>query len=264
MLTRVISTSSLLPVVLALAVSTALPDIAAAQQEDSKSFFDGFERFDRGRWYVSDGWANGDWQNCTWSSRQLKLGEGELTLAFEARPYKDRDYSCAEIQTHERFSYGIYEARMRTGSGSGLNAAFFTYIGPVDNQPHDEIDFEVLTRDTSRVSLNTYVGGQPRHGAEVEVPGGTEDDFVHYAFVWEEDRIRWYVNGELVHEAAGTDTLPSHPQKIFFSLWGSDTLTDWMGPFEDPGRVEMTVDWVAFTELGEDCHFPESVACDLE
>jgi len=252
------------PVAAALAISGAAIDVAAAQSEGSKSFFDGFDRFDRARWYVSDGWANGEWQNCTWSSRQLKLADGQLTLAFEDRPYKDRDYSCAEVQTHQRFGHGIYEARMRTGAGSGLNAAFFTYIGPADNQPHDEIDFEVLTRDTSQVSLNTYVAGAPRHGTEIAVPGGTEDDFVDYAFIWEEDRIRWYVDGELVHEATGADTLPSHPQKIFFSLWGSDTLTDWMGPFENPGRVEMAVDWVAFTELGEDCHFPESIACDLE
>lgn len=253
-----------LPLAVVISVFGVLPQVegVSAQDGESRSFVENFDTFDRSRWYVSDGWANAEWQNCTWSKQQLRLKDGVLTLAFEKRPYKEREYSCAEIQTHQRFDYGIYEARFRTDEGSGLNAAFFTYIGPVHKQPHDEVDFEVLTRDTSQVSLNTFVDGSPKNGAVVPVEGGTRQ-FNDYAFVWEEDRIRWYVNGQLVHTA--TDDLPSHPQKIYLSLWGSDTFVDWMGAFEDPGRqVTMEIDRVAFTELGEPCQFDGSVACNLE
>jgi endo-1,3-1,4-beta-glycanase ExoK len=236
-----------------------------ASPGEAPSFRDDFDRFDRARWYVADGWANGKHQNCTWSKRQLQLADGVLTLSFEKRDTKDRQYACAEIQSHKRFSYGTYEARLKTDVGSGINAAFFTFIGPTQGEPHDEIDFEVLTRDTSKVSVNTFVGGKPKHGAEVDVAGGTDADFNDYAFVWEKDRLRWYVNGELKHEAKSPAELPSRPQKIFFSLWGSDTLDDWMGVFADPGRkLTMQVDWVAFTALGEECQFPESVACSIE
>jgi endo-1,3-1,4-beta-glycanase ExoK len=242
-----------------------LPGASSAGEASGQSFRDDFETFDRSRWYVSDGWANGEHQNCTWSKDQLELSEGVLTLSFEKRQTKDRGYACAEIQTYTRFGYGTYEARFKTDTGSGINAAFFTYIGPSDGQPHDEIDFEVLTRDPSRVSVNTYVDGKPRNGSEVEVGGGADSAFNDYAFVWEEDRLRWYVNGTLVHEAAGPAELPSHPQKIFFSLWGSDTLDDWMGTFEDPGRpLTMEVDWVAFTAQGDECQFPESVVCKAQ
>jgi endo-1,3-1,4-beta-glycanase ExoK len=238
---------------------------ARADDASGQSFRDDFESFDRSRWYVSDGWANGEHQNCTWSKDQLQLVNGVLTLSFEKRETKDRAYVCAELQTHKRFGYGTYEARFKTDTGSGINAAFFTYIGPSDNQPHDEIDFEVLTRDTSKVSVNTYVDGKPRNGSEVDVPGNADAAFNDYAFVWEKDRIRWYVNGELVHEASEPAELPSHPQKIFFSLWGSDTLDDWMGAFDDPGRqLTMEVDWVAYTAPGDPCQFPESVACSLQ
>ncbi|MEO3998805.1 family 16 glycosylhydrolase [Mesorhizobium sp. CAU 1732] len=237
---------------------------AAAQGAASESFLDDFSSFNRDRWYVSDGWANGAHQNCTWSSNQITVADNKLTLGFEGRPYKDRQFSCGEIQTRERFSHGIYEARFKTDEGSGINAAFFTYIGPQNDQPHDEIDFEALTKDTSRIEVNTYVNGKPHHGGKVDVPGGTDGDFNDYAIVWEPERIRWFVNGELVHTAEGP-TLPSHPQKIFFSLWGTDTLNDWMGPFTDPGRkLTMEVERVSFTELGEACQFPESVACNLQ
>ncbi|TIM99938.1 MAG: 1,3-beta-glucanase, partial [Mesorhizobium sp.] len=31
------------------------------------SFVDDFTSFDRARWYIADGWANGKYQNCIWS-----------------------------------------------------------------------------------------------------------------------------------------------------------------------------------------------------
>ncbi len=238
---------------------------ALAQDATGKSFVDTFDSLNTSRWFVSDGWDNGKHQNCTWSKGNVKLADGKLNLSFEKKPYKNRDYSCGEIQTRERFAYGVYEARMKTGTGSGLNAAFFTYIGPVHKQPHDEIDFEVLTKDPSKVQVNSYVDGKPYNEKLVDVPGGAEKGFHDYAFVWEKDRLRWYVDGKLVHEVKGSTPLPSRPQKIFFSLWGSDTLDEWMGTFADPGRVvTMAVDRVAFTALGQPCQFKESVACKLQ
>jgi endo-1,3-1,4-beta-glycanase ExoK len=236
----------------------------ALANEPSKSFMDDFSSFERSRWYVSDGWSNGPHQNCTWSSKQISVSDGKLTLSFDERPYKERKFSCSEIQTKQRFSYGVYEARFKTDSGAGLNAAFFTFIGPQNGQPHDEIDFEAITKDTSRIEVNTYVGGKPHHGGKIDVPGGTDKEFNDYAIVWEPNQIRWFINGELV-KTASSDILPKNPQKIFFSLWGTDTLKDWMGDFTPPGRkVTMVVDRVAFTELGEKCQFPDSVACKLQ
>lgn len=236
----------------------------AAANEQSKSFVDDFASLDRSRWYVSDGWSNGKHQNCTWSEKHAKIDGGKLTLTFEGKPYKERKYSCAEIQTKQRFSYGVYEARFKTDAGPGLNAAFFTFIGPRDGQPHDEIDFEAITKDTSRIEVNTYINGKPHHGGRIDVPGGTNKDFNDYAIVWEPHQVRWYLNGELV-KTVSSDILPSHPQKIFFSLWGTDTLKKWMGSFVDPSRkVTFVVDRVAFTALGEKCQFPESVACKFQ
>lgn len=237
----------------------------ALAQDAPKSFVENFDKLGSARWYVSDGWANGKHQNCTWSKDQAKVAGGILSLEFTRRTFKDRDYVCGEVQTKQRFGYGVYEARFRTPVGSGLNAAFFSFIGPVDKQPHDEIDFEVLTRDPSKVQLNSYVGAKGNNEKLVPVSGGADKDFHDYAFVWEKDRIRWYIDGELVHTLDDPAKVPSHPSKIFLSLWGSDTFTEWLGPFSDPGQpLTMEIDRVAFTGLGEPCQFPESVACKLE
>ena len=257
---------ALVAIAATLAASLHPAHAEGVQQEvqSAPSFVDNFSNFDRSRWFVSDGWTNGAHQNCTWSKDLVRLSDGVLSLGFEKRKLKDREFACAEIQTKQRYGYGVYEARMKTGTGSGLNAAFFSYIGPQDKQPWDEIDFEVLTKDPSKVQVNSYIQGKPKNGKLVDVEGGADKGFNDYGFVWEKDRLRWYVNGKLVHEVTNPDELPTHSQKIFFSLWGSDKLTDWMGAFVDTGsRVTMQVKRVAFTALGQPCQFPESLACSI-
>lgn len=237
-----------------------------AQPATGKSFVDNFDSLDRDRWYVSDGWANGDHQNCTWSKEQANVEDGTLKLGFLKQETKDRDYVCSEVQTRKRFGYGTYEARIKAVAGPGLNTGFFTYIGPAHKQPHDEIDFEVLGKNPSKVQINQYVNGK-NVGEEklVDVPGGADKGFNDYAFVWEKDRIAWYVNGKLVGEATDPAKLPSHASKIYLSIWGSDTLKSWMGVFADPGQpIAAEVDRVAFTAAGDTCQFPESIVCKTQ
>ncbi|MQW89458.1 glycoside hydrolase family 16 protein [Sinorhizobium saheli] len=252
------------------ALFTALPlacaAAAAMAQEgaNGKSFLDDFDELDGRVWYVSDGWNNGAHQNCTWSKKQVKPVNGILELTFEERKEGKRNFACGEIQTRKRFGYGTYEARIRTADGSGLNSAFFTYIGPADKKPHDEIDFEVLGKNTAKVQINQYVSAKGGNEFLADVPGGANQGFNDYAFVWEKDRIRYYVNGEMVHEVTDPAKIPVNAQKIFFSLWGTDTLTDWMGTFSYKEPAKLQVDRVAFTALGDECQFAESVACHLE
>jgi endo-1,3-1,4-beta-glycanase ExoK len=243
------------------AFASALP--VAAQQASGTSFVDNFDNINRSLWYVSDGWNNGAHQNCTWSKNQVRAEEGVLHLGFAEGKSKDRNYLCGEIQTTKRYGYGTYEARIKAATGSGLNSAFFTYIGPTDKQQHDEIDFEVLGKNTGDVQVNQYVKAKGGNEKLVPVSGKADSGFNDYAFVWEKDRLRYYLNGKLVQDVTDPSKIPSGPQKIFFSLWGSDTLSDWMGRFAYSEPSVLSVDRVAFTALGDKCQFAESIACTL-
>ncbi|WDR03532.1 family 16 glycosylhydrolase [Devosia algicola] len=241
-----------------------LPSTAMAQ---SASFLDEFKTLDTGRWYVSDGWANGDHQNCIWSTGMVWAADGLLNVGFAPEPEGDRQYSCGEIQSRQAYGYGTYEARFKTPTGSGLNAAFFTYIGPQQDKPHDEIDFEILLKDTSIVETTTFVDGKSGDGKvgsgqQHTLPYSADSDFIDYAVTWEPNHIRYYVNGVLLRTMTDPATIPTHPQRVFFSIWGSDTLTDWMGEMEPPTKtLAMAIDWVAFTAQGETCAFAQSVLC---
>lgn len=235
--------------------------LAAQEGVTGTSFVEEFDTLDKSLWYVSDGWNNGAHQNCTWSEKQVSVSDGKLALAFDAAEAGERKYACGEIQTRKRYGYGTYEVRMKSATGAGLNSAFFTYIGPTDKKPHDEIDFEVLGKDTARVQVNQYVAGKGGNEKLVDVAGGADSGFNDYAFVWQKHRLRYYVNGALVHEVTDASKLPTNAQKIFISLWGSDTLSDWMGRFAFAGQTTLDVERVAFTAEGEPCQFDGSVAC---
>jgi endo-1,3-1,4-beta-glycanase ExoK len=244
-----------------LAAMAANNPLAAQEGAKGASFVEEFDQLDKKLWYVSDGWNNGAHQNCTWSAEQVAVRDGKLELSFDAASGGERQYACGEVQTRQRYGYGTYEVRMKSATGPGLNSAFFTYIGPTDKKPHDEIDFEVLGKDTSRVQLNQYIAAKGGNEKLIEVPDGADGGFNDYAFVWQENRLRYYLNGALVHEVTDPQKLPTNAQKIFLSLWGTDTLSDWMGRFAFTGPTKLEVERVAFTAEGEACQFDGSVAC---
>lgn len=231
------------------------------------AFHDDFDKLDQARWYVSDGWSNGAHQNCTWSTDQAKAVDGRLRVGFAVVPKGERQNRCGEIQTRKAYGYGTFETRLKTPAGSGLNAAFFTYIGPQQNKPHDEIDFEILLKDTSHVDTTTFVkgvsgDGEVGAGQSHALPHASDADFTTFAFTWEPNQVRYYIDGALVRTIDDPKMVPSNPQRVFFSLWGSDTLTDWMGAFAPVAApIAMEVDWVAFTPLGAGCAFDDSILC---
>ena len=62
---------------LALALILAAQPLSAQQADphpDADGFFEDFTNgLDKDRWYVSDGWTNGDWQDCHWSGGAVRV-----------------------------------------------------------------------------------------------------------------------------------------------------------------------------------------------
>ncbi len=239
--------------------------LAAAGPAAAGGFFDDFDTLDGKRWFVSDGWTNGPHQNCIWTRAALDVADGALTLTLKRETTTSGDgnatrpYSCAEIQTRQTYGHGLFEARIKAAGGSGLNSAFFTYTG---EPAHDEIDVEILGRDTTRFDANYYSDGKGENQETVAVPQPADEAMIDYAFEWTPGRLRWYVNGVLKREVVRAD-VPDAEQKVFFSLWnGGKGMSGWLGPQDDTIEVRtMVVDHVGFTPMGERCLFAGSLSC---
>lgn len=209
-----------------------------------------YPKLDTGRWFASHGWTNGNIQSCEWRKEALSGKDGHLLITLSDKGGKAADFSCGELQSKERFGYGMYSARIRAASGSGLNTAFFTFIGPQHKQPHDEIDFEFLGKNPRKVQLNYYINGKPQGETFIDLGFDASEAMHEYSFVWEPGRIRWYIDGKQVHETAKGAAIPSHPGKIYLSLWSATPrVKDWLGPFEFTGDKEAEFDEVKFTPL---------------
>lgn len=238
-----------------------------ANEPTGQGFFDDFSGgVDNRRWHISDGWTNGDWQDCHWSRKAVKHHDGMVTLQhIPAQSGDTAPPQCGEIQSKAFFQYGTFEARIRTPRASGLNASVFTYTGPVFDAPHDEIDIEILLRDPGRMTVNTFVGGKAQNGGNAPASPAFDEDFHTVAFRWLPDGITWYLDGREVHRTAPGSPLPTHPQKFYLSLWSSTTLIDWLGePSKHDAPLSYDIDWVAYTPPDASCLFPASITCEAQ
>lgn len=212
-------------------------------------FVERFETLDDGFWLVSDGWSNGDWMGNDFLRSQIATGPDGLTVTLDRVEGREKSYASGEIRTIGRYDHGYFEARMQPPRGSGLVTGFFTYTGVFFGDPHDEVDVEILGRNTREVSFTYFANGAQT--TEVVPLGFDAADALHvYGFEWTPEVIRWYVDGELAHEVLAADgPLPVTPQILYLDLWNSETLTDWVGPVDPRGAPwTLRVACIAYAE----------------
>ncbi len=212
-------------------------------------------RFDQGApegFRVSDGWTNGSVFNVTWRAANVTFTDARMQLRIDRDASEDGQppYSGGEIQSTGFFGYGRYETSMKAIKNDGVVSSFFTYTGPSDENPWDEIDFEVLGKDTTKVQLNYFTNGRGNHEVLVDLGFDASEGFHRYAFEWRPGRIDWYVDGELVNTA--TKDIPTTPQKIMANAWCGVGVDAWLKPFQDEGLpLTAEYEWFSFTGMEE-------------
>lgn len=196
-----------------------------------KPFVDDFSRFEKSIWSVSDGWSNGSYMVNDWRRSQSVFDNG-LALKLEDRPGGISRYASGEVQSRTTYGHGYYEATMQAASGSGIISGFFTYTGPPFGKPWNEIDVEILGKNTQEATLSYFYNGKPLSHV-VKLGFDAASGLHHYAFDWQPGYIRWYIDGKMVYEAVGSELpLPNEAQKIMMHLWGTDSIKEWAGPFD--------------------------------
>lgn len=186
---------------------------------------------DRAKWnfdtgyYINDdpgtwGWGNAELEHYTDSSNNIFVENGRLNLRalndprnFPQDPARIAPYSSGKVVTRDNFSfkYGRIDFRAKLPAGNGLWPAL--WLLPDDDTygtwaASGEIDvMEARGRLPGATSGALHFGGtwpaNTNIGSDYSFTGGQriDTDFHVYSAVWEEDNIKWYVDGNCFFKA---------------------------------------------------------------
>jgi beta-glucanase (GH16 family) len=185
------------------------------------------------------GWGNNEWEFYTASSSNAALdGHGCLDIVALKSPahtfdasYGDGSYSSARLVTGKKFlvKYGRIEARIKIPAGQGLWSAFWM-LGE-DNAPVrwpwcGEVDImENVGKEPDTVLGSLHGPGYSGHNSlntafHLKNKERFADNFHVFAVEWEENEVRWYVDGQLYERRTPAD-LPAGEKWVYnkpFSL----------------------------------------------
>ncbi len=209
--------------------------------------------FDWKSQYLSDYAIKQSWNGSAFDPENVRFGNEGAKLLIQKRRSQGLDYASAELQRKGFYGYGRYEAVMRAAAGSGLVSSFFTHTSPQFGDPHDEIDFEFLGRNTHQVHLAYFTNGISKGSVYAPTGFDTSLAFHLYAFEWAPDSIRWFVDGKQLYEVHGPDAhVPRASGRVIVNLWtgGPDGIV-WLGEPEFKNNTSATYRCVSHVPLGE-------------
>lgn len=197
-------------------------------------------KFDEDLMEKADGYSNGSMFDCTWRADNITFSNGKMNMKLDSDGENAAPkWSGSEYRSRKMYHYGMYEVKMRPIKNDGVVSSFFTYTGPSDNNPWDEIDIEFLGKDTTKVQFNYFTNGEGNHEYLHDLGFDASEAFHEYGFEWLEDRITWYVDGVAVYTV--TENLPVTPSKLMMNVWPGIGVDDWLNAFN--GNVPHTAEY---------------------
>ena len=234
---------------------TAAPGLALPAQAAGGGFVDNLDSFNTSRWAKANGYSNGSMFNTGWRADHVWHSGGVMGLNLNTTPCPSgcsgKPYASGEYRTTDVYSYGRYEVRMKAASGgAGTVSSFFTYTGPSDGKPWDEIDIEILGKNTWQMQTNYFTNGVGGHESVINLGFDAAAGYHNYAFEWwNGGTINWFVDGRLVKQENGSrGKLPTNPGRIMMNLWPGTGVDSWLGKFTYSGQRTATYDWVKYTK----------------
>lgn len=197
------------------------------------------------RWNKHDRAAQAPWIENDWRPENVKLNRPGLSLVMDrSKPGSKSPLSSGEINRYELVRYGYFESRFKVPRGAGVITAFFTYVREDGTRKTwNELDIEILGRDTRTIELTVHVEGKSVN-RKIDLGFDAADDFHTYAIEWRPDAVLWYVDNKLVHSVTGhlVEKI-RRPQKMHIDVWGTDELRKWAGkinPKAGPWELEVS------------------------
>jgi beta-glucanase (GH16 family) len=142
------------------------------------------------------------------SPANVTADSGALSLAFRHEHTPVRDFTAAAIASRQLYLYGSFAAELRPSDVPGLITGLFLHR----NGPRQEIDIEILGRDTTKMLVNVFYNPGPEgtkleygyRGTPTEIDLGFDAsaDFHLYEIEWQPNTVTWKVDGVAVYRRA--------------------------------------------------------------
>lgn len=218
-------------------------------QAHAAEFTDRFSELNARDWYVAHYQFGHPHFDTDWEQGQVRLHDG-LVLSLTPQSGAENRFKGASLRRHTPTGYGRYETEIQAARGDGVVTGFFTYTGPHYGSRHDEIDIELLGKNTRQLHIATFVDGK-LWNKFIDLGFDAAEAPHRYAFEWTPDAIRWYVDDELVYEKhASSGPLPEKPGMLFANIWAADpSIKSWSG--------EITEGWSAQARVLSMAHRPQ-------
>lgn len=226
-------------------VSGEIKDYGTAMNQNASVIAD-FRKGETPVFFASDGWTNGSCFDCGWYKQNTSFDGGILNLTIDKDHSGKYNYSGAEYRTADTYHYGYYETSMQAIKNDGVVSSFFTYTGPSEDNPWDEIDIEILGKDTTKVQFNYYTNGVGNHEYMYDLGFDASEGFHTYGFDWQPDHITWYVDGKEVYTAY--NNIPSTAGRIMMNVWPGIGVNDWLKPFNGNTPLTARYQWVTYNK----------------
>ncbi len=215
---------------------------------------DNFDTYDTNIWMKSD-WANGNPFYSGWCPEQIAFASGQVTLSLEEKSCHNLTHASGEYRTKETYQYGRYTANFKASNVNGVISSFFTYTGPAEGTEWDEIDVEILGKDSTKLQVNYWRNGK-EHPVIIDLGFDASEAMHKYSFIWHPEYITWYVDDILVHTVRennlnNDDSLPVNPSKLMMNIWAGTGIDSWSGLYTDGTNAQSIYDSVKFESLAE-------------
>ncbi len=197
---------------------------------------------DTDKWVRNMEWWKGR-QPALFKAENVTVGNGQLLLTMRKETVPEdmvkrgyHDYTSAAMHSRDRTCYGYFEIKARPMNSGGSSSFWFQQ----DTTPGwlTEIDvFEIGGKapgHENKYHMNAHVFRTPtekRHwsiGGDWDAPWRLADDFHVYGLEWDEENIRYYVDGVLVRRVRNT-----HWHQPLYLIFDSETMPQWFGIPDD-------------------------------
>jgi beta-glucanase (GH16 family) len=156
-------------------------------------------------------------------------------------------YKASEYRSTQNYQYGFFECRLKTVKKSGTVCSLVLYTGPSAGTIWDEIDIEILCKDTTQMQCNYYADSEGGHEHMVSLGFDSASDFHTYGWEWQTGFITWYVDGKPVYTVTNSGQKFPKTASMYICTFWNGTAVDWQGAFDGVVPVYVYYDWVKYS-----------------